>query len=142
MVVKKIISTLSLILFATILNSSVYAYSSDHVKTNVLDAAVFTVVATVINDYVVQNQQLSVPESLMYGVGGWLCGELLETIYKTVYKEITDKNLRDVLGSTKICSDIEMDNHHALRRVITLIPLYVALYLHGNSGPGGWWCPS
>jgi len=98
---------------------------------NVIDATIVTVVAKVVNDCIIQNPSMSLLSSAGYGVGGWLAGELAETIYKKAYKVITGKNLRETLGETEIFG-FKIDNQRLLRRIITITGLCVTLYLQGQ----------
>jgi hypothetical protein len=97
-------------------------------QANAIDLVAFTIASKVINDNIFQFPSLSLAKSCIYGASAWLCGEFLEMIYKKVYKLLTHSSLREALGNFSLCG-ITLDNQRLLRRVITLIPLCLELYL-------------
>lgn len=92
--------------------------------TNVGDAMLFTIITQIINEYLVKNpEKLSIWSSAKIGVASWLTGELLETIYKTIYKKYSGQNLRDLLGQSKPLG-LTVDHQRLLRRTISTVIAY------------------
>ncbi|KKP24842.1 MAG: hypothetical protein SZ59_C0001G0160 [candidate division TM6 bacterium GW2011_GWF2_28_16] len=103
------------------------AKSQPRLMTNLGDAMLFTIITQVINEYLVNNpEKLSLWSSAKIGVASWLTGELLETIYKTIYKKYSNQNLRDLLGNSKFLG-LTIDHQRLLRRAISTIIAYIVV---------------
>ncbi|MFA6527872.1 MAG: hypothetical protein WCT20_05615 [Candidatus Babeliales bacterium] len=109
-------------------NDSKPIYPMHRLKTNVIDAAIFTIAAKVINDYALKGGELSLQGSLGYGIGAWLLGELTEMVYKEVYKHFSEQSLRQELGESDFFS-VQIDHQRLLRRLITGALLVLMLSL-------------
>lgn len=103
----------------------------DRVKTNAIDMTLFSVIAYVVNDYMLQNPELSFWESVCFVPGSLLFGHVVEAVYKKIYQFYARKSFRQSLGSTSIGS-IEIDGQRLMRRIITLVPLALAFYVRGE----------
>lgn len=97
--------------------------------TNAFDVVIFSISAKVISDYLDKYNACSLPPKgcLFAGTCAWMIGELAEIIYKKSYEHITHKNLRKTLGKSEIYG-IEIDHQRLLRRIISLIILFIPLY--------------
>ncbi len=105
----------------------------EQAPTNLVDAALFTITAKVVNDFCIENSEdLSLLESIGYGVGSWLCGEILEALYKELYPRITGQSLGSAAGKSTIAG-FEVSYQHVVRRAITLFPLFIALYVRAQN---------
>ena len=99
----------------------------EHLQTNAIDVVVFTAAAKIVNDCLLQHSELSLEASICYGAGSWLCGEIAETVCKKIYKILIKQNLRAALGASSVFG-VEIDHQRLMRRLVTLIPLFVQLY--------------
>ena len=101
--------------------------------TNLVDAALFTITAKAVNDLCIENSEdLSLLQSIGYGVGSWLCAEILEALYKELYPRITRQSLGAALEKFTIAG-FEVSYQHLVRRAITLAPLFIALYVRAQN---------
>ena len=112
---------------------SFFAERLELAPTNLVDAALLTITAKVVNDFCIENSEdLSLLESIGYGVGSWLCGEILEALYKELYPRITGQSLGSAAGKSTIAG-FEVSYQHVVRRAITLVPLFIALYIRAQN---------
>ena len=100
--------------------------------TAMIDIALLTTAAKIVNDYLVRNpRRLSAWSSLCLGTGSWVFGEVAETIYKKVYSQFSHKTLRNALGTLSI-GNTTIDKQRLLRRTLSALTLFtfIALVSH------------